>query len=372
MEHPVVHIVSFDIPYPADYGGIIDIFFKLKALRQNGFGIILHCFQYKKEQQAELEKYCEKVYYYPRRKGLRYLLCRKPYIVATREDELLLQRLTADTHPVLFEGLHTCALLDAPELKSKKKLVRTHNIEHQYYSGLRRSARPGIKKLYYAMESHKLRRFEGILRHADCLVSISPNDTAYFRSRFQHTEYVPAFHPFNQVHSQPGQGRYFLFHGKLSVEENNKAALFLLDRVFNNSKTKLIIAGRAPGKLLRKKSAQMANITLMADPDEEQMAGLLANAQACILPTFQATGLKLKLLISLFSSRFVIANPPMVENTGMEALCQLAQTPEEFKTQINQLSGLEFTGQMLQTRKENLLPFSPLANGRKLSNIIAQ
>ena len=28
----LVHIVSFNVPYPADYGGVIDVFYKLKSL----------------------------------------------------------------------------------------------------------------------------------------------------------------------------------------------------------------------------------------------------------------------------------------------------------------------------------------------------
>ena len=36
-----IHVVSFDIPYPADYGGVIDVYFKLKALAQLGIKIHL-------------------------------------------------------------------------------------------------------------------------------------------------------------------------------------------------------------------------------------------------------------------------------------------------------------------------------------------
>ena len=28
-----INIVSFDIPYPPNYGGIIDVFYKIKALK---------------------------------------------------------------------------------------------------------------------------------------------------------------------------------------------------------------------------------------------------------------------------------------------------------------------------------------------------
>ena len=33
-----LHIVSFSIPYPANYGGVIDVFYKLVALHKAGIG----------------------------------------------------------------------------------------------------------------------------------------------------------------------------------------------------------------------------------------------------------------------------------------------------------------------------------------------
>ena len=35
-----LNVVSFDIPYPPDYGGVIDIYYKIKAL--NSAGIKIH------------------------------------------------------------------------------------------------------------------------------------------------------------------------------------------------------------------------------------------------------------------------------------------------------------------------------------------
>ena len=51
-----IHVVSFDVPYPANYGGVIDVFHRLKALHKNGYKIILHCFEYGRDKQIELDK----------------------------------------------------------------------------------------------------------------------------------------------------------------------------------------------------------------------------------------------------------------------------------------------------------------------------
>ena len=62
-----LHIVSFDVPFPPNYGGIIDVFYKIKALSELGVEIYLHAFEYKTGKSEELEKICKKVYYYPRK-----------------------------------------------------------------------------------------------------------------------------------------------------------------------------------------------------------------------------------------------------------------------------------------------------------------
>lgn len=101
-----LHIVSFDVPYPADYGGVVDVFYKIKALHELGVHVHLHCFEYGRGQQPELEKYCEEVHYYQRQEGHKGFSLQLPYIVASRNDEQLWKRLNADDYPVLFEGVH--------------------------------------------------------------------------------------------------------------------------------------------------------------------------------------------------------------------------------------------------------------------------
>ena len=89
MRH--VHVVSIHIPYPPDYGGAIDEFYRLKALKELGIEITLHCFLYGTRQRApELERFCNKVYYYKRAMTLWNAIGRRPFIVRSREDPELL------------------------------------------------------------------------------------------------------------------------------------------------------------------------------------------------------------------------------------------------------------------------------------------
>ena len=131
-----LHIIAFDVPFPPDYGGVIDIFYKLKALQEEGIKITLHCFEYGRGKKNELDNYCEKIFYYKRKASKHLLLDSLPYIVASRKSEELVSNLTKDNSPILFEGLHCCFHLSDKRLKTRKKIVRMHNIEHTYYSNL--------------------------------------------------------------------------------------------------------------------------------------------------------------------------------------------------------------------------------------------
>ncbi|MCC8094833.1 MAG: glycosyltransferase family 1 protein, partial [Tannerellaceae bacterium] len=66
-----LNIIALNIPWPPNYGGIIDIYYKIKALHALGIKIILHCFEYERGASPELDSLCDQVYYYKRRTGLK-------------------------------------------------------------------------------------------------------------------------------------------------------------------------------------------------------------------------------------------------------------------------------------------------------------
>lgn len=370
MQETSLNIVAFDIPYPPVYGGTIDIFYKLITLKRKGIRVILHCFEYNKARQKELENYCTEIHYYPRKKGLVYQFSKLPYIVYTRNHKGLLAKLNENDFPILFEGLHTCFYLNHPALIKRKKMVRAHNVEHEYYKGLQLASSDFFKKIYFGLEYWKLKKFENILHHADLVLSISEKDQDYFSKKYKNSIMIPAFHPFDEVKSKTGKGNYFLYHGKLSVEENQKAALYLIGEVFSKTDAKLIVAGSTPDKSLIEKCKLFSNVQLISNPSPEDMNNLIMNAQACVLPTFQSTGLKLKLLISLFASRFVIVNSEMIQGTPLGEACELANSTEEFVIRINNIRNSEFNQELLNTRKRILERFSNEKNAEMLLKTI--
>ncbi len=349
-----LHIITFDIPYPPNYGGVIDVYYKIKFLYEQGVKIWLHCFQYGRQKSIELENNCEKIFYYPRIRVANPFSVRMPYIVKTRKSRQLMHHLLENDWPVLFEGLHTTYYLNHTALKDRLKIVRMHNIEYVYYKHLAKVEKNPLKRFYYANEARCLRTYQQILDKADLIAAISPSDYKILRLKHGSAFYLPVFHPNEKITSLPGTGEYVLYHGNLGVGENNEAALFLVESVFSEIMVPVVIAGMNPSPRLKKAVKKHYHIKLM-QPRPGEMDDLISQAHINILPTFQATGIKLKLLNALFKGRHCLVNSTMVKDTGLEDLCVVADKPEDFALRIKELMKKPFEEKDREKRRQLLL-----------------
>ena len=363
-----LHLVAFDVPWPANYGGVIDIFYKLKALHAAGILVHLHCFQYGRPKVEALEALCATVHYYPRRSVVASMFGLDPYIVASRKNKALLKNLAADPHPVLFEGLHTCAFLNHKSLNGKAKAVRLHNVEWQYYKALAKATPSLWKYLFYRVEAVRLHRFERMLKYARQLFTISAADNEYYQSRYSHTHWVMPFHGHGHVQSKTGLGTYALYHGNLGVAENEEAALWLM--LHMPRAVLLVVAGHNPSEKLKKAAEKYPLIRLVANPGEEEMTRLVQEAQIHLLPTFQATGIKLKLIRALFEGRFVAVNPDMLAGSGLEDVCEVFYTPETLVQLLKQRMQTPFTETDLAHRTTALGRLSDTLTLRQLTELV--
>ena len=220
-----INIISFDVPFPANYGGVIDVFYRLKYFNKKGIKVHLHCFEYGRGEHLVLNDNCETVTYYKRNKGILSHLSKLPFIVKSRISKKLKTNLLQNDFPILFEGLHCCSYLDDSRLWRRKKLVRTHNIEHDYYNSLAEHELNIFRKYYFNNEANKLKKFEAFLDSATDILAISNSDYEYLSGLFPNVHKVSAFHPNEKVELLEGKVDFALYHGNLSVNENDGAAL---------------------------------------------------------------------------------------------------------------------------------------------------
>ena len=366
-----IHIISFTIPYPANYGGVIDIFYKIKSLYKAGIKIHLHCFLYDRQQQPELEKYCSSVNYYPRPIRKKDFFSALPFIVKSRSDSELLNHLEQDNYPILIEGLHSSFFINELLKNPRNIIIRTHNIEHEYYRELAKSERKITNKIFFYSESFKLKKYQRILKSGIKIAAISPNDYLYFKNLNEQTQYIPAFHPYNTIQIKPGKGDYILYHGNLSVNENILAAKYIINNICPHIDFPFIISGLNPDKSIVKLAGKLKNVEIIPNPDDDKLNELIQNAHINLLITFQDTGIKLKLINALYNGRYCVTNAMMVENTGLENLCLIANNPKDIGLKINELLKKPFNEEDIQNREQTLLKnVNNEHNTQKLINLL--
>ncbi|MES2777917.1 MAG: glycosyltransferase family 4 protein [Bacteroidota bacterium] len=364
-----LHIVCLDVPYPVDYGGVFDLFYKIKSLSEAGIKIHLHCFEYGRGQQEELNKYCVDVHYYHRRTGHKGFSVCLPYIVASRANTELLKNLTSDDHPVLLEGIHCTYFLSSGDLAGKKVFVRLHNVEYLYYQQLGNSTSSWLKKIFYQRESRLLKSYEASLKDKATFWTVNDKDLDVFSNEFGYRsiQNLPPFMPEYEPEWTGGKGSYCLYHGNLSVVENEKAALWLTENIFSELPIPLVIAGKNPSDHLLRMARRQKHICVVENPGDTEMQELIKKAQVNILPSFNSTGIKLKLINALYNGKHCLVNTAAAEGTGLECCCTIADCTADMKAALQKLYDHSFTLYQFEHRQEHLKTiFSNRANAEKM------
>lgn len=342
MKH--LHVISFQNPVPPDYGGVIDVYYKLKAMHDLGWNITLHAFNYKgrKETVPGFFTTADRVIFYPRPLQLADALRATPFIVASRKNPALLQNLLKDDDPILFEGLHTTAFLAHPSLSGRLKIVRAHNVEHDYYAGIASSEKSFMKKIFFRQEARKLRRYEKVLVNADIILPISMADRDYFTKEFPGSEiiHMPCFFDGHVSSEVPGKGDYVLYQGSLDVAENVEAVRMICGQIAAALPgIRFVVAGRNPSPAIRTMISACPNVELKENLASPEFDRLLSEARVNLLVTDQPTGIKLKLLHALCRGAYVVTNPDMVAGTGLDEFVEVGHNARELADLIEKNIG---------------------------------
>ena len=314
-----IHIVSLDVPFPPDYGAVIDIYYRCKALKEAGYFVILHCFEYGRGENHLYNEVADKCFFYKRKLRFFDVFSFLPFIVKTRVNNALLSRLLDDDAPILLEGQHCTWFLKNLVAKSKKVAVRIHNVEWYYYNLLSKREKHFLKKHFFKFEALKLKKHEAILE-GNFLFCVTEADQNYYLKKVCNAVLSPS--QFNREKSTSASTENFvLYHGNLSIAENSEALQTILNEYdVEKFPLPLIVAGKNPSneliEQLRKRS-----ITLIANPDEDKMNQLIQRAKVHLLISNQASGLKLKVLNSLYSGSYCIATTEILYGTTLSQFC---------------------------------------------------
>lgn len=332
-----VHIVCSSCPYPADHGRSIDIFEKIVALYNEDIKIHLHYFGCTEDKNVqELNHYCDTIGIYRTQK----------------ENENLARCMCKDNFPLLVEGLHSTEILNWVDPDKRKVLVLLYN------DASAGNSKPGFFQKIFLWNENKRKKHQPGLRK-DCLyVCLSQKDAEILREKYQvsNVTSLPAFVPWYEVKCQEGMGHFCLYHGNLSVPTNEKAAIWLLEKVFSELRYPFVIAGKDPSRRINKLAQLYSHTCVVANPSEKQINELVQKAHINIIPSLQSVCGRYKLLHSLFEGRHCITNDTMIENTDLEKACHIANDSGSKIMTIKNLMNQPFTAGEIELRKNLLLP----------------
>jgi hypothetical protein len=267
-----------------------------------------------------------------------------------------LDRLNSDEHPILFEGIHTTWALHGLKNKNRSLHVRLHNVESRYYRTLMKHQSLGLRKLYFWLESILLRSWEKTMPAGLQYWAVSPDDVHRFKKiNPQSTvNFLPVFLPWQESKKTDGLGHFCLYHGNLTVNENAAVARWLLEKVFNDIDVPLVIAGKNPSHELIALAHLRQHTCLVENPSDFELEDLIQKAQINVLPDFNETGVKLKVMHALYMGKHVLVNQQAAAGTGLSWNIEFPDNAVAWKQSIVELFRKPFSEDQFADRKKML------------------
>lgn len=340
-----LQIVCFENPFPANYGGVIDVFYRIQALHALGIEITLHCFVTdRSEVKPELQALCKAVHLYPKERKFWQLFSQYPLSVVSRFHLNLVNKLLATDAPILIEGLQSSFFAALPAFRDRKLFLRLHNLESVYYEGLANSETKLLKRFLYRLEAKKYCKFETHLQRFTTIFTISRRETLEV-SKVANALYLPPFHGNATCTSAAGFGDFALYHGDLRLSDNKRAALFLFDVFSELPQRKLVVAASDIPDNIKQEAKRFSNVAVIETKSQAELYDLIRSAQMNVMLSFQPSGTKLKAINALYMGRHCLVNENMIDDLDLLKLCVLCEGKSAFVREIDRHFSIPFEPQ---------------------------
>lgn len=324
-------ILAMELPYPANHGGRVDIWRRIKALKRLGVQVQLIGWSRTEPDRADLEMLQAHVtdfhrLSYPQRKRekLRRLvdLCFYPLEVTSRmvrgQQWQTLQQIVRDFQPhvLMADQIHSALAtqklgwaLDLPVI------MRSQNIEHLHYRELLAAA-PDLKsKVARFLSQNHLERFERrTFERCLAVYESSSEDLRFWHDRGLQNGYLlpPIIELPEGNNSQPATqtAEYdAVFLGNLRTENNVSGVVWFLGQVLPLLRAvkpdiQVAIAGSEP-TIVVQAACQRAGVTLIPNPPDA--LAIYRSGQVCFNPVTTGRGVSVKSLDMLVAGRPIVS-----------------------------------------------------------------
>lgn len=270
------------------------------------------------------------LHFVPRREGAAALLSPQPYVFASRPvPAALVGQLAADHDRTPWDAVVAVSFRSAPTALALARalrlpmLVRSYNIESDYFDALARSSSLP-RSLMYRLEAAKLRRAERRLHADPTIVAFAEIGEKDAEARRRHTGrtvlFVPPFVGDRPIvgrppvdTSTPGSEPVLLFLGSLDFANNIEGIRWFAQRVWPGVRDRTTRAGaparfrvagrRASPALVEELEAAGAEVLV----DVPDVAPVLAGADVFLNPVLAGAGVNIKMVEAMAASLPVVS-----------------------------------------------------------------
>ncbi len=340
-------VVCSDFPFPADHGGRVDTWGRIKVLSELGWKIHLVVCGKQRPSEADVNTvmaYVEQIKLCDRSSKLADLLHVIPMQAQSR-NELRNVNLEGDYDYVLLEGDYVYPILNNPKIRHENVILRVHNDEAVYFKALARSTKNVLHKLYYHMESGKFAALQKkMLEKVDKYLFISNKEFESFQRKNPSAKSLFLPPPVNEDMFRAGtfQSKHVVFIGSLFMPNNREAIQWYLGHIhplmLKEPDYKFIVAGNSRNQSLSwLEQYDLTNVILHDTP--KSLDDIYNSGYLFVNPMQNGAGVKLKTIEAIQNGLPVISTSIGHEGTGLEddEHILVADKPEEFYRRIKLL-----------------------------------
>ena len=340
-------VVCSDFPYPADHGGRVDTWGRIKVLAELGWTIHLLVCGKQMPSPSDMKvvyRYVEDIKICDRRSKLTDMLHRVPMQVHSR-NELRKVNIDEDYDYVLLEGDYVYPILNNPLVKHANVILRVHNDEAVYFNALAKSTSNVIHKIYYQMESTKFTYLQKkMLKKVDKYLFISNKEFETFHKLHPSAKslFLPPPVTKETFLASTFDSKHVVFIGSLFMPNNREAIEWYLKHIhplmLKEPDYKFIVAGNSRKQSLSwLDSYDMTNVIVHDTP--ESLEDIYKHGYLFVNPMQNGAGVKLKTIEAIQNGLPVISTSIGYEGTGLvdNEHIMVADSPEEFYRRIKLL-----------------------------------
>ncbi|WP_338432727.1 glycosyltransferase [Clostridium tyrobutyricum] len=326
--------ISAELPYPANSGGRIYTWERLKQLKKNENNIYLYTLVEEDEfiDLNELNVVCTKVNTYKRDKSyIKSLInIKKPFSVISRfVDQMyydIKEKINHDNVDLIIIDIPEM-LMNCPFDNDICKVVTQHNIEYETFKSIAQNSNDILKKIIYYFEYIKMKKFEEGYYNNNLIQGctfISNIEFKQFKSKFSniHSICVPQGYDIensiinNTEFINNNIKNNIIFTGKMDYEPNIQAVNWFCKSIlplikYKIPNAKFYIVGKNPTSEVRR----LANDSVIVTGKVKSVKEYFNKSNLCVIPLKSGGGVKIKLFEALGNGKIVVTTSKGVEGT---------------------------------------------------------